>query len=101
MGIPTFEDLEARDVKDLEELVAKCTSDIEELNKDVAKENQKRAKWTKENNLRKHDMVPLALCALRHLARKGEFMPAFEKGKVAHLKRVEEKKAQEAAKGGK
>jgi len=30
---------------------------------------------------------------MRHLASKGQLMPAMEKGKAAHLKRVEEKKA--------
>merc|ERR1711862_848782 len=43
--IPTFEELETREVQDLEQLVAKCTSDIEEEGKVVEKEKLKREKW--------------------------------------------------------
>eukprot|EP00930_Biecheleria_cincta_P015967 TRINITY_DN1313_c0_g1_i1.p1 TRINITY_DN1313_c0_g1~~TRINITY_DN1313_c0_g1_i1.p1 ORF type:complete len:404 (-),score=111.20 TRINITY_DN1313_c0_g1_i1:137-1273(-) len=95
--IPSFEDLSAKDVADAKALVAEQTCKIEELSKVLEVEKKKRDKWTRENNLRRADLVPLALCAMRHLARVGALMPAFEKGKEVHLKRVEEKKAAAAA----
>lgn len=97
--LPTFEDLSIKELGDLKAIVAKCSTEIDEGLKVVGKEKEVRSKWTKENALRKHDLVPLALCALRHLARRKELMPAFQKGKESHLKRVEEKKAQEAKTG--
>jgi len=95
--IPSFEDLSARDIADLKKMVETCTNEIAALEPVVEEEQKRRAKWAKENALRRFDLVPLALCALRHLARKKELMPAYEKGKVVYLKRVEEKKAAEAA----
>lgn len=91
--IPSFEDLSAREVSDVKALVAEQTGKIAELEKVLEVEKKKRDKWTRENNLRRADLVPLALCAMRHLAKKGALMPAFEKGKEVHLKRVEERKA--------
>lgn len=95
--IPSFEDLSAKDVSDAKALVAEQTAKIEELSKVLEVEQKKRDKWTRENNLRRADLVPLALCAMRHLARTGALMPAFEKGKEVHLKRVEDKKAAAAS----
>merc|ERR1712217_935999 len=90
--ITSFEDLSAREVGDVKAIVADCTSTIDSMNAVVAEEKKKRDQWAKENALRRTDLVPLALCAMRHLARKGQLVPAFEKGKEAHLKRLEEKK---------
>jgi len=95
--IPSFEELSEKEITDVQGIIAKCTSNIEKEQEVIEVEKKKRAKWAKENNLRRHDLVPLALCAMRHLARRKELMPAFEKGKAAHLKRVEEKKATAAA----
>lgn len=95
--IPSFEDLSAKDVSDAKAVVAEQTAKIEELGKVLEVEKKKRDKWTRENNLRRADLVPLALCAMRHLARVGALIPAFEKGKELHLKRVEEKKAAAAS----
>mmetsp|Transcript_55625 Transcript_55625/g.161165 ORF Transcript_55625/g.161165 Transcript_55625/m.161165 type:complete len:373 (+) Transcript_55625:91-1209(+) len=91
--IPTFEELSERDLPALKALVADCTTKISELSAQIDVEKKKRQKWEKENALRRCDLVPLALCAMRHLARTGQLVPAMEKGKAAHLKRVEEKKA--------
>mmetsp|Transcript_54160 Transcript_54160/g.128961 ORF Transcript_54160/g.128961 Transcript_54160/m.128961 type:complete len:375 (-) Transcript_54160:130-1254(-) len=91
--IPTFEELSTREIPALRTLVEQCTSKIAELQKVVEAEKRRRDQWAKENARRRHDMVPLALCAMRHLARKKQLMPAFEKGKAATLKRAEEKKA--------
>jgi len=91
--IPTFEELSEREIPALQSMVATCTSNISELNKQIEAEKKKRQKWEKENALRRSDLVPLALCAMRHLARTGQLVSAMEKGKAAHLKRVEEKKA--------
>eukprot|EP00928_Gymnodinium_smaydae_P080103 TRINITY_DN63888_c0_g1_i1.p1 TRINITY_DN63888_c0_g1~~TRINITY_DN63888_c0_g1_i1.p1 ORF type:complete len:368 (-),score=114.31 TRINITY_DN63888_c0_g1_i1:78-1181(-) len=95
--IPSFEDLSARDVPDVTALVKTCTAKISELEATVEAEKQRKAKWAKENNLRRTDLVPLALCAMRHLARLKQLTPAYDKGKAVHMKRVEEKKAAAAA----
>eukprot|EP00933_Yihiella_yeosuensis_P008538 TRINITY_DN114037_c0_g1_i1.p1 TRINITY_DN114037_c0_g1~~TRINITY_DN114037_c0_g1_i1.p1 ORF type:complete len:381 (+),score=109.72 TRINITY_DN114037_c0_g1_i1:102-1244(+) len=95
--IPSFEDLSAREVDAVKGIVSACTANIDEYSKTVEAEKKKRQKWMNENSLRRADLVPLALCAMRHLARQGKLMEAMEKGKAAHLKRVEEKKQQEGA----
>mmetsp|Transcript_50231 Transcript_50231/g.92803 ORF Transcript_50231/g.92803 Transcript_50231/m.92803 type:complete len:376 (+) Transcript_50231:68-1195(+) len=95
--IPTFEELSLREIPDLRKVVEQCTTKITGLQKVVEAEKRRREQWAKENARRRHDMVPLALCAMRHLARKKSLMPAFEKGKAATLKRAEEKKAAGAA----
>merc|ERR1712039_346470 len=91
--ILSFDELSGKDAADVKALVAQCTSTIESQTAIVTEEQKKRDKWARENALRRADLVPLALCAMRHLARKGQLMPALEKGKAEHLKRVEEKKA--------
>mmetsp|Transcript_46255 Transcript_46255/g.99039 ORF Transcript_46255/g.99039 Transcript_46255/m.99039 type:complete len:373 (-) Transcript_46255:77-1195(-) len=94
--IPTFEDLSVKPLDELKGIVAQCSANIEELSSQIADEKKKRQKWEKENALRRSDLVPLAFCAMRHLAAKGLLMPAFEKGKAEHLKRVEASKAAKA-----
>eukprot|EP00922_Rhytidocystis_sp_ex-Travisia-forbesii_P020117 GHVS01029654.1.p1 GENE.GHVS01029654.1~~GHVS01029654.1.p1 ORF type:complete len:432 (+),score=62.37 GHVS01029654.1:35-1330(+) len=42
-----------------------------------ASEVAKRQKWTKENQRRRHTLAPFILCALRHLARRGELRTAY------------------------
>lgn len=91
--IPSFEELSSRGVPEVKKMVEDCTTKITELTKIVEEEQKKRQKWERENSLRRSDLVPLALCAMRHLAKKGQLTPALEKGKAAHLKRIEEKKA--------
>jgi len=91
--IPSFEDLSAREIPELKKMVETCTKEITDLEFVVKNEQERRGKWAKENALRRFDLVPMALCAMRHLARKKELMAAFEKGKAEHLKRVEDKKA--------
>eukprot|EP00929_Paragymnodinium_shiwhaense_P112837 TRINITY_DN81105_c0_g1_i1.p2 TRINITY_DN81105_c0_g1~~TRINITY_DN81105_c0_g1_i1.p2 ORF type:complete len:370 (-),score=125.10 TRINITY_DN81105_c0_g1_i1:192-1301(-) len=91
--IPSFEELSEKEIPDVQTIIAGCNSAIAKEQEVIDAEKKKRSKWAKENNLRRHDLVPLALTAMRHLARRKELMPAFEKGKAAHLKRVEEKKA--------
>mmetsp|Transcript_108218 Transcript_108218/g.304950 ORF Transcript_108218/g.304950 Transcript_108218/m.304950 type:complete len:378 (+) Transcript_108218:125-1258(+) len=95
--IPSFEDLSERSVDDVKALVAKCAAKITEMGTVVEAEKKRREKWAKENSLRRTDLVPLALCAMRHLARTKQLVPAFEKGKAAHLKRVEDNKEAKAA----
>lgn len=94
--IPTFDELSVKEVGELKKIVESCNAEISEIEKIVESEKQRRAKWAKENARRRHDMVPLALAAMRHLARKRQLMPAYEKGKAATLKRAEEKKAASA-----
>lgn len=91
--IPSFEDLSVKAVPDLKAIVSKCTANITDIKTRLEGEREKRRKWEAENALRRSDLVPLALCAMRHLARKGQLVPAFEKGKAAHAKRAAEKKA--------
>merc|ERR1711865_286781 len=92
-SIPSFEDLSAREIPDLKKMVETCTQEIESLTIVADAEKKKRAQLAKENARHRFDLVPLALCAMRHLARKKELMAAFEKGKAEHLKRIEDKKA--------
>lgn len=95
--IPSFEELSEQEVSAVKQIVEKCTATIGELSSVVEAEKVKRQKWSKENELRRTDLVPVVLNAMRHLARRGLLVPAFEKGKAAHLKRVEEKKAAKEA----
>jgi ubiquitin carboxyl-terminal hydrolase L5 len=90
--IPSFEDLSQQEVSAVKKIVEDCSVKITEMSKVVEEESRKRQKWERENSLRRSDLVPLALCAMRHLAKKGQLLPALEKGKAAHLKRLEEKK---------
>jgi len=90
--IPSHEQLFEKEVSALKGLIAKCGATIDSISKDIEGERKKRQKWVAENALRRSDLVPLALCAMRHLARKGQLVAAMEKGKATHLKRVEEKK---------
>eukprot|EP00932_Pfiesteria_piscicida_P008626 SRR837773.19115.p1 GENE.SRR837773.19115~~SRR837773.19115.p1 ORF type:complete len:383 (-),score=151.41 SRR837773.19115:4-1122(-) len=91
--IPSFEDLSVKEAAELRSIVEKCTATIDSLTNQIAGEKKKREKWERENSLRRSDLVPLVLCAMRHLARKGLLVPAMEKGKDEHLKRIEAKKA--------
>ena len=59
----------------------------------------RRATYKKENARRRHDYVPFLLCALKHLARKGTLMPAYEAGKTEAVAEFERKKAEKE--GGK
>jgi len=95
--IPSFDSLSEREIPDLKKMVETSTNEIAAQTSVVEAEKKRRSKWEKENARRRFDLVPLALCAMRHLARKKELMGAFEKGKAVHLKRVEEKKASKDA----
>jgi ubiquitin carboxyl-terminal hydrolase L5 len=94
--VPSFEELSTREIPELKKMVEECNAEISELNIVVEAEKKVRAQWAKENARRRFDLVPLALCAMRHLARRKELLPAFEKGKAVHLKRIEDKKAAES-----
>lgn len=93
MDIPSFEELSAQEIPAVRAIVSESTAVINEMSAIIDIEKKKREKWAAENALRRTDLVPLALCAMRHLARKRQLLPALEKGKAAHLKRVEDKKA--------
>jgi ubiquitin carboxyl-terminal hydrolase L5 len=95
--IPSFDELSIKPIDELKSLVQTCTSTMDELQAVVDAEKKKRQQWAKENARRRHDLVPLVLCAMRHLARRRELMAACEKGKAATLKRAEEKKATASA----
>merc|ERR1712146_665552 len=94
--IPTFEDLSAREIPELKKMVETCTKEIDDLTPVVDAEKARRAKWAKENARRRFDLVPLALCAMRHLARKKELLKAFEVGKAAHLSELKRRKPQKS-----
>jgi len=90
--VPSFEDLMEKDIDDLKKMVETCGTEIAKAQVVVDAEKKIREKWNKENALRRFDLVPLALAAMRNLARKKQLMAAFEKGKAVHAKRVEDKK---------
>lgn len=94
--IPSFEDLLEKEIPAIKAIVEDCTKKISELSPVVEAEQKKRQKWMKENSLRQADLVPLALCAMRHLARKGQLVAALEKGKEVHQKRIADKQAASA-----
>lgn len=99
-GVPTFEELSEKDKGELQNIVKQCNADIERLQATVDAENQRRTQWKRQNDRIRHDFVPLALCALKHLAKKQKLVPAFNKGHELALKKAEEKKAAEAPKTG-
>lgn len=102
-GVPTFEEL-PDDVPALKTLVDDATKKIKELEASISEQIGLRAKWRKENERRRHDYVPFILCALKHLAKKGTLLPAYQAGKEEakadyekQQKEKEEKKAVAAA----
>lgn len=97
-GVPSFEELSEKEPEELRNIVKTCNSEIDRLKATVDSENQRRNQWKRENARRRHDFVPLALCALKHLAKKQKLVAAFNKGHELALKKAEEKKAAEAPK---
>jgi len=91
--VPSFDDLMEKGIDELKKMVETCGAEIDKAQVVVDAERKRREKWNKENALRRFDLVPLALAAMRNLARKKELLAAFEKGKAVHVKRLEEKKA--------
>jgi len=91
--VPSFDDLMEKGIDELKKMVETCGAEIDKAQVVVDAEKKRREKWNKENALRRFDLVPLALAAMRNLARKKELLAAFEKGKAVHVKRLEEKKA--------
>jgi len=91
--VPSFDDLMEKGIDELKKMVETCGAEIDKAQVVVDAEKKRREKWNKENALRRFDLVPLALAAMRNLARKKELLAAFEKGKAVHFKRLEEKKA--------
>lgn len=91
--VPSFEELSEREVPELREIVTKCNAEIESLRAVVEAEKARRNKWRRENARRRHDFVPLALCAMKHLAKKRKLVEAFTKGKEIAQKKHEEEAA--------
>ncbi|CDJ57459.1 ubiquitin carboxyl-terminal hydrolase isozyme L5, putative [Eimeria maxima] len=77
------EGLGAEEAKQLEEARQAALSKIEVLEELKAQEQAKRAEWDRENARRRHDFTPFVLCALRHLARKGELVKAVRRATAA------------------
>eukprot|EP00920_Eleutheroschizon_duboscqi_P025684 GHVT01063462.1.p1 GENE.GHVT01063462.1~~GHVT01063462.1.p1 ORF type:complete len:383 (+),score=116.58 GHVT01063462.1:188-1336(+) len=94
---PSLEDLPDKQ-EELSNVVAAASALISDLQIAESSEAEQRERWRKENARRRHDFVPFVLCALRHLARRRELVPALTQGKRAHERRTAERKALEGAK---
>jgi len=83
----------------LQKISTESSATIDTLKGSIASALEKKAKWKKENERRRHDYVPFLLAALKHLAKKGTLVePAFNKGKEAAKEAYEKAKAAEEAK---
>ncbi|CAD7926453.1 unnamed protein product [Amoebophrya sp. A120] len=97
-GVMTFEEL-PDDVDELKKLATDATSSIKTLEESIADSTKRKEQYRKENSRRRHDYVPFILCALKHLARKGSLMNAFQNGKAeVEAQLAREKEQKEAAK---
>lgn len=67
------------DPKEIEVVQRDALAKIAMLQEQLRIENAKRAEWKRENARRCHDFTPFVLCALRHLARKGELVKAVRR----------------------
>ena len=63
----------------------------------LADEENKRAKWKKENVRRRHNYLPLIMEMLRCLAERGELFPISNKAKEKTLELEKKKKEKKAA----
>jgi len=94
-----------KDSKDMGNLVetfeVKINANIQTLDYEL----DKRKKWTRENQRRRHNYLPLAFELLKLLAQKGKLPPMIEKAteemKKRKAKKAEEKKAAEQKKEAK
>lgn len=75
-SVPSIEDL-PEETGELKSLLATQATSIQQLEAEVAAEQEKKTKWAKENKLRMHDLTPVALCLLQHLAKKRALTPLF------------------------
>lgn len=96
-GCLSFEEL-PDDIEALKTMVADATEKIGEASEKIKDHIARKEQWRRENQRRRHDYVPFLLCALKHLAKKGKLMPAYEAGKTEAVAEQERKKAEKAAK---
>eukprot|EP00392_Amoebophrya_sp_AT5.2_P004259 g4267.t1 len=92
-GVLTFEEL-PDDVEELRKLANDASEQIDTLSKSIGDSTKRKEQYKRENTRRRHDYVPFLLCALKHLARKGTLMTAYNAGKTeaqAELERQREK----------
>merc|ERR1712070_170832 len=71
--VPAMEDLP----EELKAFVVMQNTQIAELEAAVKTEEDKKLTWKKENKLRMTDLTPVALCLLKHLAKKRALTPLF------------------------
>eukprot|EP00922_Rhytidocystis_sp_ex-Travisia-forbesii_P058555 GHVS01086561.1.p1 GENE.GHVS01086561.1~~GHVS01086561.1.p1 ORF type:complete len:410 (+),score=70.02 GHVS01086561.1:35-1264(+) len=74
---PTLEELPG-DEATLKQAVEAATMQIGVLRDAELADVTKRQKWAKENQRRRHALAPFVLCALRHMARRGELRTSLD-----------------------
>lgn len=90
--VPSLEDL-PEDLEALQQQLGETEAKLTASKTALATENTKAARWSAENRRRKTDFTPFVLCALKHLAKKGKLVPAFENGKSKAIERQQKKDA--------
>ncbi len=88
------------DVEELRKLANDASEQIESLSKSIADSTKKKEQYKRENTRRRHDYVPFLLCALKHLARKGTLMTAYNNGKTEAQAELERQREKEKDKSG-
>lgn len=76
-----------------EKLLEEIQAELNELEGKKADEVEKRAKWTRENQRRKHNYVPLALEMLKIMAEKKMLSNLYKEAEEVHKKKLEEEEA--------
>lgn len=74
--VPAMEDL-PEELEELKAFVVMQNTQIVDLEAAVKTEEDKKLTWKKENKLRMTDLTPVALCLLKHLAKKRALTPLF------------------------
>ena len=94
-GVLSFDELPDQ-VAELKKLVSNTENQIKGLVATLEESRAKKSRWAKENARRRHDYVPFLLCALKHMAKKGALVAAFDEAK-AKTTSAENNSAEKAA----
>merc|ERR1712194_409306 len=89
-GVLSIEEL-PDELAPLKAYLAEVEGKIQALTEELKDNTERRNRWKQENERRRHDYVPFLLCAIKHLARQGVLLPAFQTAKTAAEKKAAEK----------
>merc|ERR1712203_306937 len=96
-GVKEIEDL-PDDVAELKKIAEEALEKIKSLRDSIAEVSKKKASWKNENARRRHDYVPFLLCAMKHLAKNGKLVSAYNEGKAKAQAEHEKKQAEKGNK---